>query len=180
MTLVKSTLKSDIQSMLKNDADSANDFAKGLFDAYEGYASAAADVSQDKPTSFPAKNAAAETLASAMKSVNANGITNANAAQQLGSALGSALVTFWTGVVFGIITPLAPMISEITSTVTVPGIPAAATIAVLNPTEDLSIAAGVWADAMDAFTKTVQVTITGMMAGPSGPVPAPPITAPIT
>jgi hypothetical protein len=62
----------------------------------------------------------------------------------------------------------------------VPGISSAAAIAVLDPTEDRSKAASVWADAMDAFTKTVQVTITGMMPGPSGPVPAPPVTAPIT
>lgn len=180
MALVKSSLKSDIQSMLGNDADSANDFALGLFDAYESYASTAADISQDMPSEFPGKTAAIPILTAEMVGVNIEGVTNPVAALKLGTALGNALVVFWTGVMFATGIPFAPMISEITALVSVPGVPAAAMISTLEPTEDLSVAASVWADAMDAFTKTVQVTITGMMPGPSGPVPAPPITAPIT
>jgi len=180
MALVKSTLKSTIEANLHNEPGSENDFATSLFDAYESYASAAADASQDMPTGFPNKSSAVSTLASAMTGVNKEGISNSQAAQQLGSALGNALVTFWTGIAFSTGIPLAPMISEITALVSMPGVPSAATISKLDPTEDRSVAASVWADAMDAFTKTVQVTITGMMAGPSGPVPAPPITAPIT
>lgn len=180
MALVKASLKSDIVSFLGNDADSANDFATSLFDAYESYASSAQDVSTDTPSGFPAKSAAVPILSAAMTSVNAPGISNSAAATQLGNALGNALTVFWTGVTFKMATPSAPMISELLATVSMPGVPTAAAIAVLKPTEDLNVAASVWADAMDAFTKTVQVTITGMMAGPTGPVPAPPVTAPIT
>jgi hypothetical protein len=180
MALVKSSLKSSIQSFLGADADSADDFTVSLFDSYESYANAAADISLDNPTGFPAKSSAAQLLAPAMKAVNANGVTNSAAAQQLGTALGKALEVFWTGVTFGITMPTDPMISEIAALVSLPGVSSAAAITTLEPTEDRSVAAGVWADAMDAFTKTVEVTITGMMPGPSGPVPAEPITATIT
>ena len=180
MALVKSTLKADIQSMLEKDADSANDFATDLFDAYESYASDGMDISTDTASGFPTKSAAVPILSAAMAGVNVQGITNSVAATQLGNALGSALVVFWTGVIFKTATPFAPMISEILAIVSIPGIPTAAVIATLEPTEDLSVAASVWADAMDTFTKTVQVTITGMMAGPTGPIPAPSITAPMT
>ncbi len=180
MALVKPSLKSDIVSFLGDNADSANDFATDLFDAYETYAGAGQDISTDTASGFPAKSAAVPILSAVMNGVNTKGITNATAAIQLGNALGSALVVFWTGVTFKTTVPFAPMISEILAIVSTPGVPTAAAIASLIPTRDFNVAAGVWADAMDNFTKTVQVTITGMMPGPTGPVPAPPVTAPIT
>ncbi len=183
MALDKTSLHSDIKSILIEDPPSASEniFAASLFDAYESYASDAYDISTDQPTGFPGKSGAAPILAAQMTlNVNNNKLTNGQAAKNLGDILGDALVIFWTGVLFGITTPLAPMNLELTALVSSPGTASAAAISLLDPTEDFDVAAGVWADAMDTFTKTVQVTITGTMPGPTGPVPAPPVTAPIT
>ncbi len=182
MGLVKSDLKSDIASFLSDDppSASASAFSTSLFEAYESYAGDAEDISMDKPLGFTATPAATSSLAAVMDGINIKGTTNASAALTLGKALGNSLETFWTGVLFGLTKPLSPMNKELTAAVTVPGLVPSAAISLLEATEDFDIAASVWADAMDTFAKTVQVTITGMMPGPSGPVPAPPITGPIT
>ena len=182
MSLVKSALKSDIRDFLSKNPENVKDadFADNLFKAYETYASDAQDISTDKPTGFPAKSSASPILVAAMALTNEERETNSGAAQKLGDALGLALKAFWGGTLFGMSIPLAPMNLELTAFVSTPGEPSAAAIALLEPTKNFNVAAGVWADAMDAFTKTVQVTITGMMPGPTGPVLAPPITAAVT
>jgi len=186
MSLVKASLKSDIQSILGENADSSKDFADDLVDAYDTYASKAQDVSEDGLLSpLTITPATSGILEGALMAVNNKGITEETAILLLGTALGTMLSSMWIGVTFAITAPglmgtAVFTASELLSIVTVPGVPTAAMITSLKPTEDLSKAAGVWADAMDAFTKTVIVTITGMVLVPGGPpVPGPPILGPI-
>jgi len=166
MSLVKASLKADIQSILGENADSSKDFADDLVDAYDAYASKAQDVSEDGLLSpLTITPATANMLEIAFKSVNLPGITEETAILLLGSALGTMLSSMWIGVTFAITAPglmgtAAFTAAELLSIVTVPGVPTAA--------------------AMDAFTKTVIVTITGMVLVPGGPpVPGPPILGPI-
>lgn len=186
MSLAKSDLKNDIQSMLGEDADSEKDFAEGLMKAYKSYAEEAEDTSKDKILKPLSVNNASKTLKPVLEAVNMAGITEASAVSLLSEALGVALLTVWPGVKFavtapGIVGTVAFTASETLSTVSFPGDSSKAAIAGLPPTENLSEAASVWADAMDNFTKTVEVTITGMILVPGGsPVPGLPITAPIT
>jgi hypothetical protein len=186
MALNKATLKNDIINFMgvEGGSSSASDFATNLFNVYESYALGAADLSQDTPLNFPSKSAALSSLAGVMNSISVPDMTNSLAATQLSAALGVALVTFWTTVMFGIAIPMPPMVVEI-SAITIPpfgnsGVVGPIMIPGLSTTHgDIASAADVWANAMDAFTKTVIVTITGLMPSPTGTIPAVPIIGPI-
>jgi hypothetical protein len=201
MALDKTSLHSDIKSILEKDPPSASEknFADNLMDAYESYAKEAEDISGDKILAPLSVSAASGILEPALISVNEiietkdeegkiikrEGITKGAAESLLTTALGAALLTVWTGVNFALTAPgeLGTSIftaKELLAVVSVPGLAPSAAITSLLPTEDTSKAASVWADAMDNFTQTVQVTITGLILVTGGTAPSPPITAPIT
>jgi hypothetical protein len=202
MALVEADLKKDIKDMLGKDKKedwAEKDFAEGLMEAYASYAEEAEDISKDKILGSLNTSAAANTLETALKQVKIEGITkdpdtgivkatltNDGAALMLGTALGTALMSVWTGVKFAVTAPgvfgtSAFTASETLAIVSVPGLALSAAIAELPHTDDLEKAAKAWSEPMDKFTKTVQVTITGMILVPgAAPVVGPPITAPIT
>jgi hypothetical protein len=197
MALSKSDLKTAIEDILKKDPPSSSSdiFVDSLMDEYKTYAEDAEDVSEDKiaaPLSVSLATAALKPVLKILEKgllgvpPNEVIIPNKDAATMLSTALGTALMSVWTGVSFGVTAPgfagtAAFTASELLAVVSTPGLAPDAAIASLPPTKDTSKVAKVWADAMDKFTKSVQVTITGMVLVPgASPVPAPPITAPIT
>lgn len=188
MALVKADLVTAIEDILKKDPPSSSSgaFVDSLMDEYKTYAEDAEDVSGDKIAAPLSVTAAASTLKPVLESINNVGITNKAAATMISTALGTALMSVWTGVSFAVTAPgvsgtSAFTASETLATVSVPGLAPSAVINNLPPTDDTNKIAKIWANAMDKFTKTVQVTITGMVLVPgASPVPGPPITAPIT
>ena len=185
--LDKSSLKSAIAGELKNNADSSADFAQMLMDAYVAYAEKGEDISGDV-VAVPLDNTkGVTTLTRTMDAVNKEGITESMAASMLSSALGTALTSVWVpGMLFGVTAPgvkgtVAFTFNETRAAVNFVGNPAVVVITSLPPTTNLNDAAGVWADAMHAFTQTVVVEIYGQITTPNGPVSAPaPLMGPLT
>jgi hypothetical protein len=177
MALSKETLQASIEGVLGNKNNSAKDFADGIFDAYETYASSAVDLSGDGPVAFPAKAASAATLLSAMTLLKSGKVASNNVANtNLSTALGTALLGFWTGVFFDTKIPATGMASEALVSVSFPGT-GTASISLSPDYDNATDAATPWADVMHTYATTIKVTITGLL--PNGS-PAPPVTGPIT
>lgn len=180
MSLVKENLKGAIEGILNTNATSARQFVTRLAGAYDSYAAEAMDPSMDNPMTLPGAsrfNLLIRTMDILQKSKK---MTNEQARKTLAGALGKCLVSYWSGLTFNLATPPPGWVSETTAIVTSPG---SAGVIKLNGLSrsytDRATVAGIWADDMDAFTKTVQVTINGLIPSGSGTAPAPPITGPL-
>jgi hypothetical protein len=173
--LNKSALKNNLKDVFEANAQkkvyTPIQFAQDLVSAYKDYALQAQDLSNDSVLTFPGE-------AGAVSAISA-GTNNANVAATFAAIISNALVIFWTAATFKTVAPPPGWLKEILSIVTVPGTPAISLLtAAMIPSDNVNTTAGNWADALDTYTKTVIVTITGLLPG-SPPVPAPPLIGPI-
>jgi hypothetical protein len=173
--LNKSLLKNNLRSVFEANAQkkvyTPMQFANDFLGAYKSYASSAMDLSNDPVSGFPGEAGA--------KGIIAGGTINTNTAPSFAAIISNALVVFWTGAIFSTSIPPPGWLREITALVTVPGTPATpALTAAMSPSSSVDAAATAWSNVLDAYTRSVIVTITGLLPG-SPPVPAPPLIGPI-
>ncbi len=178
MALLKSKLKGNINSIFKSGSNgsgaesSKNAFVDDFVSAYISYASKAADLVGNAVLALDAKKPV-------VVSGIVSGLTKDNSLMDTSNLIFNNLTILWGGVMLEMLKIPPGWVSIITNTITTPGIPATGSnylVSNLKNTDKSIDAAGIWAEALDTYTKTVGFTTTGLMPGPTSPIPAPPIT----